>query len=256
VRVSCLLTAAAAALLMIPGAARGQDPDILWTENFSNRQFERAWTQETGNWDVWFTTCRGYVNHRRNVFVWEASMRTPVSEGEPLGSWRSISRMRCNPSTPSDYPDILQVRHNVTPDQRGLGLEIAFRESGPSQIRLVRYDPGYAQIQPYLAQVDTLLNPRIWYTVKLSVLHQQVGESRVAEVQAKVWKQGESEPEEWLLEGISTVAVEDGNDFGIGALNTSIPTPTPFIEVDYVTVLVNKSPVEATSWGQVKRLFR
>ena len=237
-------------ILGLPAPVAAQGTDTLWVENFSN-QPSRIWTQEYGEWRDFFTLYRGKTTARRfPLQVWEASARTPVSPS-PLTSWTTVARLRGWASGGEALPNIIALRQNVTADRRGFGLELSFSPSGTDQIRLVRYQPGFAAFT--LSSVDTLLDAAAYHYIKIWVEHVVVGSFTVAQVQAKVWKTDEFEPALWLLEGLSDVPILDGHDISIGAVSTTIDR---YVDADFVIVLGDRSPVEPRSWGNIKSRFR
>jgi hypothetical protein len=214
---------------------------------FSN-QTEHDWTVQSGTWQARFTEYRGQLTTRRGQFFYEAGVVTHGAPGPtPIYDWRSVVRICGRAGVQGHTPQILAVRHNVTALKEGFGLEINFSTSGADQIRLVRYGPNYGTL-PALAAVDTTLSETAWYVTKFSVLHTPLG----VELKAKVWPGADPEPEPWNLEALSTFIVS-GPDFSIGALGTF---SDPFVAIDYVMVLGDRTPIVPTSWGRIKRVFR
>lgn len=244
-----LVLSLACLALLAPGTAWAQGSDTLWVEEFMN-QTDREWVEQTGFWWVRFTEYRGQCTTLRSPFLYEASATTHAGPGvTPILDWRSIAKVRGHSAvTGGTTPGIIALRHNVTGDRQGFGLELNYNQTSADQIRIVRYTANYAHVSPSLAAVDTTLVNDGWYVMKFSVLHTVTG----VELQGKVWRDGEPEPVGWNLEAVSPVIVS-GADIGVGAVGTS---QNAVAAVDYVIVLGDRTEIEPVTWGRVKKVFR
>ena len=248
-RMAAILAAALACLAVgIPSLAFAQDSDTLWVETFTNRAFDRPWSEQTGDWSVFFTDVRAFcTTHRLSIF-YEASMTTSGSGGEtPILDWTSVSLVKA--SALGGVPaSIVAVRHNVTGAREGYGLELSFASGSADQIRIVRYLENYGMVTPALATVDTTLDTATFYEMKFSVLHTQTGVS----LKGKVWPQFDEEPAAWNIETLSPFVLI-GSEFGLGAVGTSTTASATF---GNVIVLGPQAAIEPTTWGRVKKQFR
>lgn len=157
--------------------------------------------------DVWQWDFEGYKGvqvpitwNRAHIkvkpFLLEGNTVMKVSGG-PESKGRPSHQISIGPADMTDYEMQIDVRFEEQRRQLGsLGVSVnrynLLLNGNRSELTAQSWPPHLRMAKSVKYRVD----PDVWYTVKMKVS----ADSESAVVQGKVWKKGESEPEQWTLE--------------------------------------------------------